>query len=100
MSDLVRVVKKDPDDPKKEKNIFDIIFPIGVSSEDIKDIIEELIGKDVLQDPENALAGVGERLRILGILNKIGINVRTPGIETDVSKAFGQALRKTTESSE
>lgn len=98
--DQVRVVKKDPSDPGKEKIVFDITFPIGMTSEDVRNIMEDLIGKEVLKDPVRAPAGADKNLRRTNVLAALGIKIQTPGIETDSSKAFRQALRKTTESSE
>lgn len=44
--------------------------------------------------------GADKNLRRTNVLAALGIKIQRPGIETDSSKAFRQALRKTTESSE
>lgn len=91
--DQVRMRKIDPDDPSKKRVIFDIILPLGLTSEMAKSKIGNLIGGDVLQNPIHAPAKRIDRLVLIRTLEALGVKVETPGIEIASDRALKDATQ-------
>lgn len=96
--DRVRMLRIDPDDPVKKRVIFDIILPLGLTSEMAKKRIESLIGEGVLQDPIHHPAARNDRLVFIRTLETLGIKVETPGIEIVSDRALKDTMQEATSS--